>query len=235
MAMRGIHIANEKRRDAEVAFESQYEPRKVRTVLKNGEEKTNIRILKSTIDMDEQALAQQFGEWTDVAEALISGDPELDMETTGKILNRTHRLWVDKDENIAYRVNLFRTIFNPDGTEKERKDVNKLPGNINKEFPLRWSGRYFPRQEIIRQFVFTRSYQIHHINGATFDFLFNMAKDLAERDAMVMLGAGEKGTEPILLSRGGQPYRGFLEGRITGDRYVLIMHLTDIELKTPKL
>lgn len=49
-----------------------------------------------------------------------------------------------------------------------------------------------------------------------------------------MLGGGQKGNEPILLSRGGQPYRGFLEGRIQEDRYMLILHLTDIELKTPE-
>ena len=48
---------------------------------------------------------------------------------------------------------------------------------------------------------------------------------------MVMLGAGKRGTDPILLSRGGQPYRGLLEGRIDGERYCLILHLTDIEMK----
>ncbi|MCD8186703.1 MAG: hypothetical protein LUD68_09790 [Rikenellaceae bacterium] len=85
---------------------------------------------------------------------------------------------------------------------------------------------------MIRQFVFTRSYQIRHINGATFDFLYNMAQELDEKDALVLVGAGEKGNDPLLLFRGGQPYRAFLEGRVFHDRYVLILHLTDIELKT---
>jgi len=234
MAMRAIHIANEKRRDAEVAFESQTVRREIRTVLKNGNDKRSIRILKSTVEMDEESLAKQFGVWEDVAQALIDGDPELDMEVTGKKLNRTHRLWVDKDDKIAYRVNLFRTIFNPDGTERERLDINKLPSNINKEFPLKWTDRMFPRKEIIRQFVFTRSYQIRHINGATFDFLYAMAKELDEKDSLVMVGGGKKGVDPLLLSRGGQPYRGFLEGRVQGEQYILILHLTDIELKIPE-
>lgn len=234
MAMRGIHIANEKRRDAEVAFESQTERSNIRTVLRNGKEKQNVRVLKSTVEMDEEALAKQFGSWDEVAQALIDVDPELDTEIIGKKLSRTRRLWVDGNDNIAYRVNLFRTIFNPDGSERERQDINKLPGNVNKEFPLKWTGRMFPRKDIIRRFVFTRSYQLRHINGATFDFLYAMAEELDKQDALVMLGGGQKGNEPILLSRGGQPYRGFLEGRIQEDRYMLILHLTDIELKTPE-
>lgn len=232
--MRGIHIANQKRRNAEVAFDAQTEKPTVRTVLPDGGEKVSVRVLKSTVELDEQALFKGFDDWKDFAEALIEDDTELDMEIIGKKLSRTRRLWVDKNNAIAYRVNLFRTIFNPDGTEKERRDVNKLPANVNKEFPLRWSGKFFPRREAIRQFVFTRSYQIRHINGATFDFLFNMAKELHDKDALVLIGGGEKGSDPILLSRGGQPYRGFLEGRIDKDHYILIMHLSDIELKTPE-
>jgi len=231
MAMRGIHIANSKRRDAEVAFDVQTELRTIRTVLKGGKEKQNVRVLKSTVQMNEQALAQQFGSWEDVAQALIEDDPELDTEIIGKKLKRTHRLWIDNDDKIAYRVNLFRTVYNPDGTEREKLDVNKLPSNINKEFPLKWTGRYFKLTDAIQQFVFTRSYQIRHINGATFDFLYAMAKDLHDKKSVVMVGGGQKGNDPILLSRGGQPYRGFLEGRIMKDRYILILHLTDIELK----
>lgn len=234
MALRGIHIANAKRRDAEVAFESQAIRRNVRSVLKNGEEKQNVRVLKSTIDLDEESLAKEFGSWENVANALIDGDPELDTEIIGKKLERTRRLWVDADDNIAYRVNLFRTVFDPDGSERERRDVNKLPSNVNKEFPLRWTGKMFPRGEVIRRFAFTRSYQIRHINGATFDFLYAMAKELHEKDSLVLIGGGGKGTDPILLSRGGQPYRGFLEGRVQDDRYMLILHLSDIELKTPE-
>lgn len=234
MPMRGIHIANEKRRDAEVAFESQTVRSNVRTVLKNGKDKQNVRVLKSTVDMDEEALAKQFGSWDEVAQALIDADPELNTEIIGKKLNHTRRLWVGSDDKIAYRVNLFRTVFNPDGSERERQDINKLPGNVNKEFPLKWTGRMFPRKDIIRRFVFARSYQLRHINGATFDFLYAMAEELHQKDSLVMLGGGKKGNEPILLSRGGQPYRGFLEGRIQEDRYMLILHLTDIELKAPE-
>jgi len=220
--------------DEEQAFEAQTETRNIRTILKNGQEKQNIRILKSTVQMDEDTLFKQYGSWEKTAQSFIDGDPEIDMEITGKKINRTHRLWVDKNNNIAYRVNLFRILYNPDGSERERLDINKLPGNINKEFPLKWTGKMFSRKEAVRLFVFTKSYQIRHINGATFDFLFAMAKELDEKDSLVMIGGGEKGKDPLLLSRGGQPYRAFLEGRVQDEKYILILHLTDIELKTPE-
>jgi hypothetical protein len=73
-----------------------------------------------------------------------------------------------------------------------------------------------------------------HINGLTFDFLFEMAKDLDKRDSLLLLRGGEKGNEPIVLNRGGKQYNAFLEGRVKGNAYCLIMHLSNIELKRPK-
>jgi len=31
----------------------------------------------------------------------------------------------------------------------------------------------------------------------------------------------------------GSPYRGFLEGRVDGERYILLLHLSNMELKMP--
>jgi hypothetical protein len=31
----------------------------------------------------------------------------------------------------------------------------------------------------------------------------------------------------------GTPYRGFLEGRIDGENYILLLHLSNMELKLP--
>ena len=80
-------------------------------------------------------------------------------------------------------------------------------------------------------FVFTRGYQLRHINGLTFDFLYDMAKKLHDQNCVMLLGGGSKGAGPIVLSTGGTPYRAFIEGRIDGDKYCLILHLTNLELK----
>jgi len=229
--MRAINISNDRNRDAQIVFDADVKVKSTRWVLAKGKERTNVKLLKSAVYLEEEELQKKYGELTDVAEALIKEDPEVDMEIIGKILHKTHRLYVDKNNEIAYSINLYQVIYNPDGTEKERHDLNKVPANINIELPLKWTDKMFPKDEAIRKFVFSRKYQLRHINGVTFDFLYNMAKELHEAKSVVLIGAGKKGNEPILLTRGGEPYRGFLEGRIKDDMYSLILHLTDIELK----
>ena len=50
----------------------------------------------------------------------------------------------------------------------------------------------------------------------------------------MLLGAGPKGNQPLILRRGSVPYRGFLEGRTQGDKYCLLLHLSNLELKPPE-
>lgn len=233
---KAIHIANEKKRDAEVAIEQLVRRSPVKTVLPTDEEKITTRLLKNTVNYELDVLLDRFdGKLNTFENALISEDPEIDMETVGRKLRNTHKLYIDQDNEIAYRINLYQVVYSPDGEELERHDINKLPANINTELPIRWTGKRFDKSEAIRRFVFFRKYQIRHINGVTYDFLYNMAKELQDSKSMVLMGAGSKGTDPILLTRGGSPYRGFLEGRAEEDRYALILHLSDIELKPLEL
>jgi hypothetical protein len=153
------------------------------------------------------------------------------MEYAGKILGRTSKLYAAANGEIAYSVNMIQVLHNPDGSEKERRELSKAAPNITGEIPLQWTGRLFPKKEALRKFIFTRNCQIRHNNGLSYDFLFDMAKQLHEKDSLMFLGAGKKGNEPIILNTGGEPYRGFLEGRINGDKYMLILHLTSMELK----
>ena len=59
-----------------------------------------------------------------------------------------------------------------------------------------------------------------------------MAKKLSEANAMMLLGGGEKGIAPLIMSNGGTAYRAFLEGRVIGNSYALIMRLTNLEIKS---
>ncbi len=232
MMPKAIHIANAKKRDAEVAIEQQVCRNRVKTVLPTGEDKTTVKYLKNTVYQHYAALLEAYrGEQTALEDALLNDDPEIDLERVGRMLRHTHKLYVDQENNIAYRINLYQVVYDREGKEIARHDVNKLPVNIDIDFPLRWTGKRFDKSEAIRRFVFSRKYQLRHINGVTFDFLYHMARELQESNTMVLLGAGQKGKDPILITRGGQPYRGFLEGRVSADRYALILHLSDIELK----
>lgn len=227
--IRAIHLSNDRKRDAQVAFDAQAVSSALRRVLPSGEAPSTIRLVKATADTD-RFLAETEDKIA-LAQSVAEKDPDVNLEITGRILRRTRRIFVDKDYRIVYHVNLFQIVYNPDGTCRERRELAKVPGNINQPTPLRWTGKLYPRQEALRRFAFTRNYQLRHVNGATFDFLYDMARELAEKDAMVLIGAGKKGSDPVLLSRGGQPYRAFLEGRVEGEKYCLLLHLSDIELR----
>jgi hypothetical protein len=75
--------------------------------------------------------------------------------------------------------------------------------------------------------------QLHHINGLTYDFLYGMARELEGKNCLMLVGAGPKSNQPLILRRGSTPYRGFLEGRTQGDKYCLILHFSNMELKAP--
>ena len=125
-------------------------------------------------------------------------------------------------------------VRNPDGTEKLRRPKKVQTTNISVDQPLRWSGKLLPKRDVFNKFVMVAKQQIVHINGLTYDFLFEMARELEQKESLLLLGAGPKANQPLILRRGSLPYRGFLEGRTRGDEYCLLLHLSNIELKAPE-
>ena len=103
--------------------------------------------------------------------------------------------------------------------------------NILAEYPIKPAGKLLPKKEVYNRFVFSKKYQLTHVNGLTFDFLYEMAKDLQDKDAMMMLAGGVKGNEPLVFQDGGKTYRAFLEGRVKDKSYILLIHLSNLELK----
>ncbi len=229
--MRSLNISNERKRDAVVGMDSIQIKSNISFVLKDKSEKKNIKILKASLEVSEEILTARYGNLMLLGEEIIKADPEVDMEKVGKLLSKTKKLYLSKDNKIAYRVNLVEVVKNPDGTEKERRELKKADSNILGEIPLQLSGKKFPKNEAIKKFVFSKKYQVKHVNGLTYDFLYEMAKDLHETNSLMFIGSGKKGTDPIVLTSGGTSYRGFLEGRIQGDKYLLILHLTNLELR----
>lgn len=229
--MRMLNISNEKKRDASVGMESKKMKSKISFVLKDGSPKRNVRVLRGSLSVDLDDLVSKCGGLYKVGEEIIKGDPEIDFENTGRLVTNTRKLYLNAQNQIAYRVNLYEVVKNPDGTEKERKELNKTESNILSDIPLRWTGMKIPKEKAVKKFVFSRKYQIRHVNGLTYDFLYDMAKTLQESNSLMLVGGGKKGTDPIILTGGGTPYRGFLEGRVKNDKYCLILHLTNLELK----
>jgi hypothetical protein len=98
---------------------------------------------------------------------------------------------------------------------------------------VNWTGKLIPRAELVRKFAIKRTMQLRHVDGVTFDFLYAIAKELHEKDSVALLASGEGGKGPLVLQSNGSPYRGFLDGRIDGDKFLLLLHLSSMELKKP--
>lgn len=229
-----INICNSADRDATVTIETVASPQRVRWVDANGRQASSVRVLKASLDHDLEALLHQNKTIDNVGQALIDGDPEINFESVGTFLTATSRVYVDSNRNLVHRINPFEIIKNPDGSERERRPREVAPQNVSGDIPLRWSGVFIKRAEAVRKFIFANKLQLLHINGLTYDFLFGIAKELEERDSLLLLGAGPKNNQPLILRRGSIPYRGFLEGRTRGEKYVLLLHLSNLEMKSPE-
>ncbi len=227
-----INISNPKNRDAVVALESLMPAREVYYVDPKGKPATTRRVLKSDVNHDLPEILKKEKDVSTAAKSLVEHDIEIDIEKYGMFLSDTSRVYVAKT-GIAHLVEEFEVIVNPDGSKRDRRPRRKLPQNLNSEVPLRWTGKFIKKEEAISKFVFTNKKQLVHINGLTFDFLFEMAKELDKKDSLLLIRGGLKADEPLVMNRGGKPYNAFLEGRVKDDSYCLILHLSNMELKRP--
>ena len=229
--MRRLHISNSNNRNAIIVGQPALTKEKV-ILGKKGEPAQFKRYLAVGKSVSIEDLTSKFGE--DLSKALIESDPEIDFETVGQTIEyTTSMLTTSKGEPMYASPKYMEVTYGPDGTETARKEPVDALATVTDAIPLRWTGKKFPKQEVVRKFVFKRSIQLKHVDGVTFDFLYGIAKELASENAMVLLGAGESGKDPIVLQLNGTAYRGFLEGRINGDSYILLLHLSNMELKAP--
>jgi hypothetical protein len=228
-----INLTDNRGRDALVSTQSVGSPAGYRWIDADGVQAENRKILRSTIRHDEPALAAAAGGADELAQQLIDGDPELDIEQFGRFLSETSRVYVNPENAIVHHVSHWEVVRDPEGNEKERRPQKVSEPNVATEIPLKWTGKLMKKSEALKRFVFSGKMQVQHVNGLTYDFLHGMAQELAAADSMLLLGAGAKGNEPLTFRRGGLAYRGFLEGRVDGAKYALVLHLTNQELKQP--
>lgn len=226
-----LHLANAKGRDATVGIAAVKSPPQPSTGLL-GEKITFHRYLAATESCMDSNLQERFG--NDYSADLIQGDPEVDLELIGQAIGETSVIFMDSSGGLMYvEPRFIDIIFNPDGTEKERREPVEIASNVNVDVPVKWTGKKMAIAEVVRRFCFRRTLQLRHVDGLTFDYLYDMAQELEKDHSLVLLGTGEKGAAPLVFQANGRGYRGFLEGRTDGKRYILLLHLSDMELKKP--
>lgn len=231
--MPNINLTDSRKRDAVVKAESVriFDP--VRYVGPKGGRCFTRRVLKATVDHDYQSMLEKFGSPEAVGEALVKGDPEVDIERFGISLWNLSRVYTNLKDELVFRIEQFEIVKTPFGEEKERRPRVREEANVDTDQPLKWTGTLLPKGEVYRKFVFSTKMQIVHVNGLTFDFLYDIAKELHDANALMLIGGGRGGKQPLVFRSGSVPYRGFLEGRVKGDQYKLILHLSNMELKPP--
>ena len=231
---RFIQITDSKKRDGQVSFDWPKAPAPTRTVGPGGLDVKYERLVKMTERSSYDALLKKAnGSTEELAKSLLAGDPEIDLEQAGRKLGEAMRVYIRPDGTILYAARTLQVVTAPDGTEKSRGEFIEVEANVAEDGPaLPWTGRLLPLDEVVRKFAFTRKVQIKHVSGLTYDFLFSIAKELDQAGKLLLVGAGPKGALPLIFSRNGAPYRGFLEGRVKGDSYKLVLHLSNLELKS---
>ncbi|MCS6901016.1 MAG: hypothetical protein RMJ98_14630 [Myxococcales bacterium] len=231
---RRLHLTNASGRDAMVSMAIVPHEPSPRLGLRDRPV-TFRRYVNCTLDGTHESLVRRFGE--DYADALTEGDPEIDLEVVGRTIPGTVTIYLSARGDVLHTTPTFmEVIFGPDGIERERRAASNTPANVHDEQPLRWTGRKILLRELVRRFTFRRTLQLFHVDGLTYDFLLAIAKQLDQEQCAVLLGAGSKGTDPLVFEANGRPYRGFLAGRIdpnNPERYRLLLHLSDMELKRP--
>ena len=229
-----IHLSNSSDRDATVVATSI--PAREKTIpSKDGVPVEFKRYVAAGEKNLHEDLILKFGK-SDYSDEIIKGDPEIDFEMVGREISETSTLLLDGDRKPIYCApEVFEITYAADGTEQERKIPIDVAPNVNEDFPIKFTGKLFSKSEFVRKFGIKRTLQIQHVDGVTFDYLFNIAKELHDKDSVMLLGGGQGGKNPLVLASNGTPYRGFIEGRTKENSFLLLLHLSNMELKKPEI
>lgn len=66
----------------------------------DGRNHENVRFLKSTIDTEPEDLLRQYGDTATLAQAILDGDPEIDMERVGMRLRGVRKIFLTEGDRI---------------------------------------------------------------------------------------------------------------------------------------
>lgn len=234
MVTRKIRIADHRGRDATVLLVPVSHRVEKRYQNIEGAPVESVRRIKSAADTHIDVLLKRYSDPDDLARALITEDPDVDIELAGRTTGSCDRLYMNGEGKIVYTPGVMEIRCSPDGAEIERRPKRIRPANTVTPTPPVWSGTLIPVDDAVKRYAFTRAYQIMHQNALEFDFLFGIASYLHERESMAQVGSGRSGKGPLILERNGPGYRGFLYGQIMGDAMRLVLYLSTYELTMPE-
>jgi hypothetical protein len=230
---RTIAITDDKKRDAQVSLVTTRPRDSGQRMVGPQHQVIRLeRLIKATESTTLDTLVEAAGSLEAVSALLVAGDPEIDLEQVGRRLRGASRVYLRQDGSVLYAARVVQVVYGPDGVEKSRQDFSDTEATVGEDkAPLPWTGRLMSPEEVVHKLVLSRSFQLRHVNGLTFDVLHGIAKTLQDAGQLLYVGAGPKGQSPLIFTLNGTPYRGFLEGRVEGESYRLVLHCSNLELK----
>jgi len=234
MNQRKILLADHRGRNAVVALVPRQRNGETQYADTDGSPVRFSRVARCTEATGWERLRSEHGDPELIARALLSGDPEVDMESVGRQIGPCDRVFIDGQGRPLYSARPVEVLYDRDGRETARRDPVTVPANLVPDTPPVWSGKLLSRDEALRRYAFTRAYQVRHTNALEYDFLYGLAAYLEQQDSLALVGSGARGNGPLITERNATPVKGFLEGRTWGDRYLLVLHLATFELCLPE-
>jgi hypothetical protein len=236
-----IHLTNEDpRQDTKVR--SYARKRKQVRILqsKEGKELKNVKVALFSY---ENPFLEEMLKDADLHREFLDFDRELDLEVAGKLIGRTSQILLNSEYQLCYNFTEYEIKRNREGKiipcetcgeiycEHRIKRQTKANIDLDRQ-PVRWiSVMMIDKLKVIKTWSFSQSYQIRHVDGLTYKHLYDMAKILHESNKMVLMAPIEQHQpQKLVLRNAGKPFYGWLEGRIQGDKYALILHRTTLKL-----
>ncbi len=162
----------------------------------------------------------------DASELLAQGDPEFDPVLVGRAIGKTSPIYLLNGEPVSQP--FFRRILTkPDKTVVDDPWVT-LPATVQDDVAL-LTRRCVPISSVLRRCVLYRTLQLVHEDGAGYAFLFAIAEELAESQTVAMVQSPV--AAKLRFRADGRGNIGFLEGRVHGSDYMLLLRLSQHELK----
>jgi len=233
MSLRVIHIANHKGRESNVSFSTLKHTNNSCYSYKS-DPVSNARLRSGSVDTSYDKILSKHG--SELVKKILTENVDVDIESFGKLINDSSSIYLDEKGEFLYSPpQIKENILSPQGDILKTVDPVETHANVRDDTPpLVWTKTFVDREEAIRKYIFRRSLQLFHNDGLTYDFLYEMAKELNDRKQMVLLGPGENEKSPLILQNNGSPYRGFLDGYISDKGYKLFIRLSNQEIRLPK-
>jgi hypothetical protein len=130
VSFRKIRLADHRGRDAVVALEACRVAVDIRYRSATGAVVRHVRLVKSSVTTNHEALLERFGDQQGLAKALIAGDPEIDLEAAGKRTGPCKRVFVDGKGEPLYTAKIVEVVYGPDGVERERREPKSCSSNL---------------------------------------------------------------------------------------------------------